>query len=198
MNKAILLIFVGIIQISAIPAPADTYFLDPHYSVIINGKSNLRDWQETVEKVNGTVVANLNEDGSVDLISIRINMDVQSIKSDMGSIMNNKTYEALKASRFPQIIFWLNGPVKLIQFNPGAATVGLEGRLTLAGVCRPVTMQVQSLSLSNGRLQFKGSQSLNMTDYGVKPPSALFGTMKSGPMISIQFNTNFLNKQLLP
>src|ERR1700727_296063 len=117
MNKVILLIVVGIIQISATPPPTDTYFLDQHYTVIINGKSNLRDWQETVEKVNGTVVASLNEDGSVDLISIRINMDVQSIKSDMGSVMNNKTYEALKASSFPQIIFWLSGPAKLIQFN---------------------------------------------------------------------------------
>jgi hypothetical protein len=33
-----------------------------------------------------------------------------------------------------------------------------------------------------------------MSDYGVKPPSALFGTMRSGPYITIHFKTNFLNQ----
>jgi polyisoprenoid-binding protein YceI len=198
MNKAILFLLIGITQPAKVPPVADTYFLGAHYSVIITGKSNLRDWQETVEKVTGTVVANLNEDGSVDLLSILIIMDVHSIKSDMGSIMNNKTYEALKASSYPQILFSLIGPVKLLQFNPRAQTVAIEGRLTLAGVCRQVTMLVHSFSLYKGKLQFEGSESINMTDFGVKPPSALFGTMRSGPEIIIHFNTNFLNKQELP
>jgi hypothetical protein len=34
-----------------------------------------------------------------------------------------------------------------------------------------------------------------MTDFGVKPPSALFGTLKAGPDITISFKTVFTIQQ---
>jgi polyisoprenoid-binding protein YceI len=175
------------------PVP-DTYILSKAYAVTIDGTSNLRDWQETVGQVTGSVVANVNGDGSVDLQSIRIKMEVLSIKSDMGRVMDNKTYDALKAAAHPDILFTLNVPVKLMQVRGGQNAVSIKGALVLAGISRPVVMQVRTFAVGREKLQFEGSQTIKMTDYGVRPPSALFGTMKAAPAITIHFKTSFINQ----
>jgi polyisoprenoid-binding protein YceI len=176
----------------------NTYSLSKGYSVTISGTSNLRDWLETVGDVTGDIVANVNADGSVDLRAIRIKMDVRSIKSDMGRVMDNKTYDALKADAHPGILFTLDAPVRLSQVREGQTTVPVKGSLELAGVSRSVIMLVKTFEIGNGKLLFEGSQVLKMTDYGVKPPSALFGTMKAAPDITIRFKTNFTNQPILP
>jgi hypothetical protein len=55
-------------------------------------------------------------------------------------------------------------------------------------------MLVKTFEIRQGILSFEGSQRIKMSDYGVKPPSALFGTMRAGPEITIRFNTNFINQ----
>ncbi len=188
------LISAGLPQQASLPKQT-TYILTRHYTVAIHGSSNLRGWKDSVSTVTGDMVAKLDEDGRVDLQAIHIKMEVRSIKSDLGPGMDHKTYTALKADANPEIVFLLDVPVKLMQVNPGGNAYPLKGRLTLAGICRPVIMQVSLLMLGQGKIQFEGSQAINMTDYGVKPPTALFGTIRARPEITIQFKTNFTNKQ---
>ena len=57
-------------------------------------------------------------------------------------------------------------------------------------------MQVKTLTVDQGKLLFEGTENIRMTDYGVKPPSALFGTMKAAPDIIIHFKTNFIKPSL--
>src|SRR3984885_10746220 len=192
MKKCILLVLIAFTLISAGLPVQNTYFLSKNYRVTIHGTSNIRDWKDSVGTVTGDMVAVPDQDGTVDVQAIHIRMEVRSIKSDMGSGMDNKTYTALKADANPEITFLLNTPVKLTQVDPGGHALSIKGSLTLAGVSRPVIMQVSSFTLGQGKLRFEGSQEINMTDYGVKPPTALFGTIRARPEISIQFKTNFL------
>ncbi len=171
------------------------YTLTKNYMVTIHGTSKIHDWKDSVGKVTGEMVADPGQDGTVDVREIHIKMEVRSIKSDMGSGMDNKTYKALKADANPEILFLLNVPVKLMQVHPGGSILAVKGSLTLAGICKPVTMQVTSFTLGQGKLQLEGSQTINMADFGVKPPTALFGTIRARPQITIQFKTNFTNKQ---
>jgi hypothetical protein len=196
MKNYSMLLFLSFALVGADLPVQNTYILAKSYSVTILGSSNLRDWKDTVGNVTGNMVANLNGDGSIDLYAIYIKMDVRSIKSDMGSVMDNKTYTALKADANPEIIFVLNVPMRLLPVNRGGPALSLKGNLTLAGVSRPVVMHVNLFLMGRGKLQFDGSQAISMTDYGVKPPTALFGTIKALPGITIQFKTNFTNKQL--
>ena len=197
MKKSILLLLPLCTLIAAGDHVQDDYILTREYTVTIDGTSNLRDWKENVGQVTGDMMAILNPDGSVDLISIRIKMAVLSIKSDMGRVMDNKTYAALKATRYPDILFTLSTPLKLSQVSGARQPVPVQGDLLLAGVCRPVVMQVKTLTVEQGKLLFEGSENVRMTDYGVKPPSALFGTMKAAPDITIHFKTNFINQPIL-
>ena len=112
----------------------DLYLLSGEYSVTIDGTSNLRDWKENVGKVSGAMEAEVNPDGSIALNTIRISMDVLSIKSDMGRVMDNKTHEALKADAHPVILFTLTAPLRLTQVRDCAIAIPVKGTLTLAGV----------------------------------------------------------------
>jgi polyisoprenoid-binding protein YceI len=190
-----LFLFLGFTLAGAGVPVESTYTLTKAYSVTILGTTNVRNWKDSVGNVTGNMVAELEADGSVDLRAIRIEMEVRSIKSDMGPVMDNRTYRSLKADANPEILFLLTVPVKLAQVRPGEQPLNVKGNLTLAGVCRPVTMRVNSFTLGQGKLRFEGSQTISMTDYGVKPPTALFGTIRAHAGITIQFKTNFTNKQ---
>ena len=119
-------------------------------------------------------------------------MEVRSIKSDMGAIMNSNTYKALKADSNPQIIFSLTSPVKSLQVISNGKMISAKGNLTIAGVVKAIDIQVKISMPKHGKLIFEGSQIIQMTDYGIKPPVALFGTLKTGNEITIHFTTNFL------
>jgi polyisoprenoid-binding protein YceI len=110
--------------------------------------------------------------------------------------MDNKTYEALKAAAYPEILFTISTPIRLVQVRDCQTAIPVRGELALAGARKTVTMLVKTFEIKQGNLSFEGSQRINMTDFGVKPPSALFGTMRAGPEITIHFNTNFINQSI--
>jgi len=144
--------------------------------------------------VSGDLVGIVNADGSAAIQSIRMVMEVRSIKSDMGSVMDNKTFKALKADADPEITFLITTPFVIRRLAAGD-TVSLQGHLTLAGVTHPVIMRVLSFRASQGTLSIEGVQNIKMSEFGVKPPSALFGVMRASPNITINFKTDFKIQQ---
>jgi polyisoprenoid-binding protein YceI len=190
--KYLIAAFAVIFISAAIPAK-NTYTLQKGYTVIINGTSNFHDWNETVGLVNGEGEISWNPDGSFDLNAINIKMNVHSIKSNEGATMNNNTYKALKANANPEIIFTLNLPVKSIQVKSTEKLISAKGNLTIAGKTKAVNMQVKVFMHAPGELAFEGIQTILMTDYDIEPPTALFGTLKTGNKITLSFKTIFNN-----
>jgi hypothetical protein len=168
-----------------------TYKLAQRYTVTIHGTLSIRNWMETVGEVTGEMKAGPHAGGGTDLNSIRITMIVRSIRSDMGKTMDNNTYKALKAEADPEIIFQLGAPVTVTAAGGKRQPIALAGQLTLAGVRRPTTLWINELSIGADSMRFVGEESIKMTDFGVKPPSALFGTLKVGPVLTINFITVF-------
>jgi polyisoprenoid-binding protein YceI len=189
--KILLLVPILTLCICATSPPGNRYLLSKNYTVTILGTSNLHDWNETVVTVLGDGSVTWNDDGSFDLDAINLKMEVNSIKSDMGSIMNNNTYKALKAEHNPEIAFTLNTPVKSIKAGATVSNILTKGTLTIAGVTKPIDMLVKVSAVNHGSLTFEGSQAIKMTDYGMSPPTALFGTLKTGDEITINFKTVF-------
>jgi polyisoprenoid-binding protein YceI len=191
MKTGILLLLIGSWMTGGdLPVQQD-YTLSGNYSVSIHGTFSIHSWSETVQKVSGELVGTVNADGSAAIQSIRMVMEVRSIKSDMGSVMDNKTFKALKADADPEITFLVKAPFIIRRSTAGDSPDSLNGHLTLAGVTRPVIMRVLSFKAAQGTLSIEGEQNIKMTDFGVKPPSALFGVMKASPDITINFKTDF-------
>ena len=181
----------AIIIISADTPVKNKYTLNKDYTIFIYGTSNIHDWNEQVQTATGEGLVKVN-DGSFDLLAISIKIAVHSIHSDIGSAMNNNTYKALKADANPEIIFTLTEQILFIPLKTSETAITAKGNLTIAGVTRPISMSGKILMQTAGKISFEGSQTIKMTDYGIDPPKALFGTLKTGNEITVSFKTNFL------
>ncbi len=160
------------------------YVLNNDFKITIEGGSNLHDWTENVEKAGATSSVTWNSNGSFILNNLTVTVNVQSIKSSEGGVMNGKTYKALKSDSHPTITFTLTSP---LQVSQGGTTVTATGNLTMAGASRPVTIHAKINSSPNSNISIEGSVPLKMTDFGIDPPTALFGALKVGNDVTIQF-----------
>lgn len=101
--------------------------------------------------------------------------------------MDKNTYKALKADLYPLITVALNTPLAAITGKADGTLVWVKANITIAGVTKVVDMQIQIKMPTAGKLVFEGSQKLKMTDFGLTPPTALLGTLKTGNEITIKF-----------
>ncbi|MEP1791697.1 YceI family protein, partial [Reichenbachiella sp.] len=61
-----------------------------------------------------------------------------------------------------------------------------KGELLIAGKSNEIPVR---LTINNtSKLSVSGSIKIKMTDYGITPPTAVFGTIKTGDDITIQFD----------
>ncbi|MBN8678838.1 MAG: YceI family protein [Chitinophagales bacterium] len=160
-----------------------------NYSLVINGTSNLHAWQSKANEVRayGTLQADATSLKTIQSLSVEI--PVKSIKSAKGSIMDNKTYDALKANNFPNISYKLEKVVSLNSKN-GGIELNASGSLTIAGVTKKIDLYVQGWLTADGTITFKGSKKFKMSDFGISPPTALMGTLTTGDEVEIVFQVS--------
>ena len=91
--------------------------------------------------------------------------------------IDKNMHKALKATEHPDIRFRLRS----LDAAAGTAT----GQLAIAGV-KDVILNVQVKRQAAG-LAVTGTTSLMMTDYGVTPPKAMLGMLKTNPKVTITF-----------
>ena len=188
--RATLVVVASIALLSAGTLVNNKYILSNGYVVTIHGTSNLHPWDERVETVTGKGIIDWNTDGTFNLSAMTIVMAVRSIKSTEGRIMNNNTYKALKSNEHPDITFALNAPLRSATTNGHAVAARIN--LSIAGVTKVVDMAVTATSTAHRSVTFEGSKAIKMTDYGIAPPRALMGTLKTGDEITIHFKTVFV------
>ncbi|HLF34088.1 MAG TPA: YceI family protein [Cyclobacteriaceae bacterium] len=159
--------------------------VDPVSKMIITGTSTLHDWTSEVTLTKGTI-SFIADQGKITGISrVSLEIPVESIKNDK-SLMNTKTYEALKSDEFPIIRF---NVVKLTKFSGNSVTA--SGTLNIAGKSREIELFVDIVKSGEDKIIVRGEKSLKMSDFGVEPPTALMGTIKTGDEITIKFETTF-------
>ncbi|MCB0662690.1 MAG: YceI family protein [Saprospiraceae bacterium] len=161
----------------------------------ILGTSNLHDWEMNCSQatIKGDFLV---ESGALTGVeNVVVEIPVKSLKSEKGSIMDGKTYDALKAKEHGKIYFTLSN-VNSITKSGAGYNVKASGNLKIAGYSRSVTMTVFVKVLSNGDLEITGSKDLKMTDYKVDPPTAMFGALTTGDDVTVKFNAALTSNQL--
>ncbi|HEY9000636.1 MAG TPA: YceI family protein [Mucilaginibacter sp.] len=162
------------------------------YLATIKGTSNFNAWKERIEKIFGSGEVRKNLDKSFTLQVFKIVMQVNSIKCDEYPILNSSTRKALKADKFPEITFILDEPIANICCGLSPYSIMASGRLTIAGVTREVTMPMKITFSEDKKMMIDGTYEVKMTDYGIAPPSVLWGIVKAKDLITISFTTTFL------
>jgi len=151
----------------------------------ILGTSNLHDWGTEVTEINGTAQFETQDDGTLEINSAQLTIPVLSIKSDKGKKMDKLTYEALETEKFETISFELTSAD--VATKDGATVATVSGNLTVHGVLQSITFD----AVAGENNTWSGSVPLKMTDFGMDPPKALLGALKTGDDIQIEFNLIF-------
>lgn len=178
----------------SLQANAQTYRLAEGSSCTVSGTSNISDWTATVNEMelqvvladnffNGDQVA---QDGRI--TSAALTIPVKAIDGGKGETMNDNITEAFDEPSNPQIIFQLqNG--KVISGNNEAFQLEIEGVLSMAGQNKTVKLSLNG-TVNDEQLQFTGSHTIDMTTFGMEPPTAMFGAIEAGAEVVINFNLN--------
>ncbi|MEQ6167220.1 YceI family protein [Ekhidna sp. MALMAid0563] len=145
-------------------------------SMIIAGTSSLHDWKMSVEDfdVSGAIVDN-------QVQNLKVAVVAKSMKSGK-SIMDGKAYDAVKADDYPTILF--SAEKLSIQ---GDKVTG-KGTLEIGGESRAIDLDAKILKNQGSEMQLTGSVPLKMTDFNISPPTAMFGTLKTGDEITINYD----------
>lgn len=150
-------------------------------SLKITGTSSLHDWEMVVEEFD---VSGMISDALIQNLSVTVK--AKSMKSGK-SVMDGKAYDAVQADEYPHIIF----SAETLQIVNDQIS-GL-GKLEIAGRSSEFDISPMIINDLDGKMQLKGQVSLKMTDYDIKPPTAMFGTLKTGDEVVIQYEF-FLTK----
>ncbi|MEZ4775589.1 MAG: YceI family protein [Bacteroidia bacterium] len=162
-----------------------TFKASENSEVKINGTSTLHDWHANVKETKADGVFVVADNGLTALTSLKVSMKVESI--DTGEkMMDRNTYKALKSESNPYITYKLK-EVKTITPTSGGYSLNTVGTLTIAGVTKTVNMLVKAKTNADGSLTFTGSHKLDMIEYQIEPPVAVFGTIKTGKDVTIEF-----------
>ena len=167
-------------------AAADRYTPATGSFVRIEGTSSLHDWKMEGTTISGSVTAPPIEEwtNAAPASAASINIPVTSIRSEHAK-MDKLMAEALKAGANPTIRYELTNAVVA---QPGAPFVlNTRGKLTIAGITRDVDMQITGNRNPNNTYTLTGQLPIRMSDYGIKPPTAMLGTIKTGNDVKVTF-----------
>ena len=114
------------------------------------------------------------------LEAFEIAIPAASLKSPKDGIDKNM-HKALKTDKFADITF------RMKSLEARGTGVRALGTLTIAGVSKEVVLDLAA-KRSGSNLSVVGEIPLLMTDYGVTPPKAMMGMMKTDPKIVIKLD----------
>lgn len=160
------------------------------FDMTVSGTSTLHDWTSDVTKLATEAQVDW-EDGKVAGISgLAVSVPVEGIISTKGSVMDGKTWNALKMDQYPTIRF--SASEVQVAWESGQYLVTAEGQLAIAGRTRTVMLEAIGKPVANGGLVFSGSCPVNMRDYDIELPTALMGSIKTGEEVRIDFSVKMI------
>jgi polyisoprenoid-binding protein YceI len=117
--------------------------------------------------------------GAIEALEIAIPAATLSSPKDG---LDKNMHKALKVEQFLDITF------RLARLEGAAGSLRAVGTLRIAGVEREVVLPL-TLEPRGTALAVKGRLPLLMTDYGIKPPTAMLGMLKTDPKVTVTFET---------
>ena len=172
------------------------YRSSPPSMMKIDGTSTIHDWSATTKLIGGSFLCGESLadpkalkpgkfDGTVSAI-----IPASSFSCSSGSAMDKVMREAMGADKHKLILYKSTElTVKGVNAD-GSVTLGSKGSLTVSGVTKPISMDVNMTATDGGKkASFKGKVVVKMTNHGIKPPapSVGLGLIKTGDEVTLSF-----------
>lgn len=105
--------------------------------------------------------------------------------------MDGKAHKALNSSRHPEIRFrFEKGDMMNLLDTPSK----IKGNLLLAGTQKRVEVVFSIIAENQNQLKVEGRIPLKMSDFGIEPPTAMMGTLKTGDVVQITYELTLHKK----
>ena len=165
--------------------------LAPQSRLWVDGTSTVRSWsckatelEATIESAGpAAVTATLAGEKSVKAVDVKI----PAARLDCANgTMNEHMRKALKAKEHPVIAFTV-ASYDVTKGDEGV-TGTLNGQLTLGGTTKPIAVRATGTPAPDGTLHVTGTHEFAMTEFGIKPPTLMLGTMKVGDKVKVSFD----------
>ena len=177
------------VPVLAWTSSAELLTLQPESRLWVDGTSSIKAWSCKAGEVNAVVDASPNGIAQVVLgekgvRTVRVTVPAEKMECGNGT-MNEHMKKALKVGEFQTIEF------KLANYDVARGADGvagtLNGSLTLGGVTKQIAIPATGKS-EGSALRVTGTYPLNMKDYGLKPPTLMFGRIKVGESVAVKFD----------
>ncbi len=160
-----------------------TFQLEAKPNLKVSGTSTLHDWEMPSSTATGSMTATETAGKLTEIKSLTVTMPAETIKSGK-SAMDKKAYEAMKTNKHKNVVFTLKSASK------SGDTWTLTGTFNIAGSTKSVSLKAKETA-SGGVYGLSGSYSFKLSEYGITPPTAMMGTIKTGDDVKISFNVKF-------
>lgn len=174
-------------------APLD---VQPESRLWISGTSTVRSFQcqassfdAKVESAGSDAIASILA-GEKAVSTVEVTVPAEKLDCRNGT-MNEHMRKALKAKENPTIVFRASS-YDLAKSDDGMA-VTLNGTLTLGGVQKPIAIKANAKRNAEGALIVSGTREIRMTEFELKPPTLMLGTMKVDEKITVGFDVVLKN-----
>ena len=181
MRISVLRFFTAILffvfSASAVSAQ-ETYVLGDGSTIRVDGSSNKSDWSVNANGFSGSfeVTEGVPQSGT-------LTIDVKEMKGGRSLIMDRLMYSSFNADEHPHISFLLDSAEAT-----GEDQWTMAGNLTISGVTLPVSVVLTEERSNNRTIRYSGAHELKMTDFGMKPPTAMFGSLHTKDDVQIAFD----------
>lgn len=190
------------------PAPATIAFVDllptlpllslqPESRLWIEGTSTVRGYKCAATVVQGEVRTRQDQPlpalGGLAAVvrEAAITVPVAQLDCDNGT-MNGHMHKALNAKEHETIAYRLESfAVVGTSEDEGVGQIEMKGRLTIAGQELPITFPAEIALTADGAVRLQGQTELDMTEFGVKPPKLMLGTLKVHENVKVHFDMLF-------
>ena len=166
----------------------------PDSKLWIEGGSNLHAWSCKASAFDASIVVDpafAKESAAMPkfLQRVEVRIPVMNLKCGHGQ-MDKNLYKALKADDKSTITYTLGSFDVASAETKGAADLKTVGKLQIAGQENEIKMDVTATWLADGSIRAEGTLPILMTDFGIKPPTALLGTLKTDNKVTVKFQLN--------
>ncbi|RAR72518.1 YceI family protein [Flavobacterium aciduliphilum] len=184
------LLFLGIVLfISNFGFSQDSKVNMAESKLVVYGTSNLHDWDIVAKAMAGKASFDLDNNTLQNIISLDFSVESEQLLSGRSG-MDENTFKALNTKKYKTINYKLTKVLKIIKTTANTYSVEAQGDLMIAGTTKNITQNF--IVVVNGKkVSFSGKTKITMAQFNITPPTALFGTIKTGPDVSVDFKVTY-------
>ncbi len=209
MRRLLIFSLLALTAVAAETFAATRFTAGKRSSVVLIGSSNVAGWRCTgrsinanmevaasIEKINDVIdrIAN----GKVDFATtdhfstspFQLEIPISAFRCTGGKRMEADMQKALRAAENPLIRFLLKDLRGGIVYDTSSSTyhADLLGQVSLGGKTREIEVAAKAQRLPGNRLILTVELPLHMSDFGIRPPTSLFGIIKAADALTVRFS----------